>query len=66
MEQGLDFTIEPFKPRKHPPRSDQGKTHTIQKIAGNGNNLMVITHECFTRIKQDESNSTFQSTVKVK
>jgi len=66
MEQGLDFTIEPFKSRKHPPHSDKVKTHTIQKIAGNGNNLMVITHECFTRMKQDESNSTLQSAAKVK
>jgi hypothetical protein len=34
MEQGLDFTIEPFIPRKHQPRSDRGKTHNYPKNRG--------------------------------
>ena len=31
MEQGVDFTIEAFKPRKHGPRSDKGKNHKYPK-----------------------------------
>jgi hypothetical protein len=31
MEQGIDFTIEPFKPRKHGPRSDKGEVHSYPK-----------------------------------
>jgi hypothetical protein len=30
MEQGIDFTIESFKPRKHGPRSDNGKNTITQ------------------------------------
>ena len=32
MEQGIDFTIEPFKPRLHGPRSDKGKSHNYPKV----------------------------------
>jgi len=31
MEQGIDFTIESFKPRKHGPSSDKGKRHNHPK-----------------------------------
>jgi hypothetical protein len=31
MEQTVDFIIEGFKPRKHGPRSDKGKTHQYPK-----------------------------------
>jgi hypothetical protein len=31
MEQGLDFTVEPFKTRKQGPRSDKGKRHIYPK-----------------------------------
>jgi hypothetical protein len=31
MEQKLDFTIDPFKPHKHGPRSDKGKHHNYPK-----------------------------------
>ena len=35
MEQGIDFTIEPFKPHKHGPRSDKGKMHNYPKSRKN-------------------------------
>ena len=38
MEQGIDFTIEPFKPHKHGPRSDKGKLTTTRKLVRSGNN----------------------------
>jgi hypothetical protein len=32
MEQGKDFTFEPFRPRDHGPRSDKGKSHNYPKV----------------------------------
>jgi hypothetical protein len=32
MQQGVDFTIEQFKPHKHGPRNDKGKNHNYPKL----------------------------------
>ena len=36
MEQDLDFTIEPFKPGKQGPRSDNGKHHNYPETRRKG------------------------------
>jgi hypothetical protein len=43
MEQGKDFMIEPFKPRKHGPRSDKGRKHNYPKARMSWN-LMCHGH----------------------
>ena len=36
LQVNQDFTIEPFKPRKHGPRSDKEKTHAYHRLGKNG------------------------------